>query len=209
LIQLVMLAPSPHCTCGTGFLQFVLLVNLSKVSSLLCKLKPVLTFDKLLWREGCPKIALILSSPRASRASQPSLGCARALAELNLRPGLSMCQDRGEFRQAAGVADKALSMPARRFPPPWSIEAATLTHGAGINPPANFLSNKTCSEGIARRIVLTRLICTRCRADVKSVLRCRTCGALCPTSEIGAAMLSSGAFAFYLLVSVVVAIFWF
>jgi hypothetical protein len=83
--------------------QFVLLVNLSKVSSLLCKLKPVLTFDKLLWREGCPKIALILSSPRASRASQPSLGCARALAELNLRPGLSMCQDRGEFRQAAGV----------------------------------------------------------------------------------------------------------
>ena len=52
--------------------QFVLLVNLSKVSSLLCKLKPVLTFDKLLWREGCPKIALILSSPRASRASQPS-----------------------------------------------------------------------------------------------------------------------------------------
>jgi hypothetical protein len=56
---------------------------------------------------------------------------------------------------------------------------------------------------------LARLICTSCRADVKSVLRCRACGALCPTSEIGVAMLSPSAFAFYVLLSMVVAIFWF
>jgi uncharacterized protein (DUF983 family) len=56
---------------------------------------------------------------------------------------------------------------------------------------------------------LARLICTNCRADVKSVLRCRACGALYPTSEIGAAMLSPSAFVFYIIVSVVVAIFWF
>jgi hypothetical protein len=30
--------------------------------------------------------------------------------------------DRSQYRQAAGVADKALSMPNRRFPPPWSVE---------------------------------------------------------------------------------------
>src|SRR5262249_3004302 len=41
----------------------------------------------------------------------------------------------------------------------------------------------------ARGVGLARLICTRCRKDVKSVLRCRSCGTLCPTSEIGAAML--------------------
>ena len=52
-----------------------------------------------------------------------------------------------------------------------------------------------------------RLICTRCDADVKSVLRCRACGALCPTSKIGSAMLSSKAFAFYVLALVVAAIF--
>jgi len=46
---------------------------------------------------------------------------------------------------------------------------------------------------------LARLICTRCRADVKSVLRCRACGALCPTSQIGSAMLSPGAFTFNVL----------
>ena len=53
-----------------------------------------------------------------------------------------------------------------------------------------------------------RLICTRCHADVKSVLRCRACGALCPTSKIGSRMLSSKAFAFYVLALVVAAIFW-
>ena len=56
---------------------------------------------------------------------------------------------------------------------------------------------------------MARLICTRCHADVKSVLRCRACGALCPTSEVGTAMLSPSAFAFYVLVSVVAAIFLF
>jgi hypothetical protein len=56
---------------------------------------------------------------------------------------------------------------------------------------------------------LARLICTVCRADVKSILRCRACGALCPTSEIGAAMLNPSAFAFYVLVLTVGAIFWF
>jgi hypothetical protein len=35
---------------------------------------------------------------------------------------------------------------------------------------------------------VVRLVCTRCRADVKSVLRYRAYGALCPTSEIGAAI---------------------
>jgi hypothetical protein len=53
------------------------------------------------------------------------------------------------------------------------------------------------------------LICTRCRSDVKNALRCRACGALCPTSEIAAAILSPNAFAFYVLFLMVVAIFWF
>jgi hypothetical protein len=75
--------------------QFVLLVNLSKVSSLLCKLKPVLTFDKLLWREGCPKIALILSSPE----SQPGVP---AFARL--------CQSPGRIEPPAG----ALYVPGSR-----------------------------------------------------------------------------------------------
>ena len=52
-----------------------------------------------------------------------------------------------------------------------------------------------------------RLICTRCHADVESVLQCRACGALCPTSKIGSGMLSSKAFAFYVLALVVAAIF--
>ena len=73
-----------------------------------------------------------------------------------------------------------------------------------INPPANFFSDEQ-----PRRIVSARLICTRCHADVKSVLRCRACGALCPTSRIGSGMLSSRAFAFYVLALVVAAIFWF
>src|SRR5262249_13310584 len=72
-----------------------------------------------------------------------------------------------------------------------------------------FLSNKKVLGGAAGGVGLARLICTRCRKDVKSVLRCRSCGTLCPTSEIGAAMLSPSAFAFYGLISIVVAIFWF
>src|SRR5215467_3119548 len=60
-----------------------------------------------------------------------------------------------------------------------------------------------------RGIVLARLICVRCKKDVKSVLRCRSCGALCPTSRIGSALLSPGALAFYGLILVVVAILWF
>jgi hypothetical protein len=56
-------------------------------------------------------------------------------------------------------------------------------------------------------VALTRLICTHCRADVESVLRCRRCGALCPTSQIGAALLSPSAFVSYVLVLVVIAIF--
>ena len=66
-----------------------------------------------------------------------------------------------------------------------------------INPSAKFLGNKDVRGGA---LVLARLICTRCRADVESVLRCRRCGALCPTSEIGTAMLSPSAFVFYVLV---------
>ena len=52
----------------------------------------------------------------------------------------------------------------------------------------------------------TRLICTQCYRDVKSVLRCGGCGAFCPTSKIGAAMLSPPAFAFYVFAVGVVAI---
>jgi hypothetical protein len=77
--------------------------------------------------------------------------------------------------------------------------------GSGINPSANFLSYSEGQPGVG----LARLICTRCRKDVKSVLRCRSCGTLYPTSKIGAAMLSPSAFAFYGLISIVVAIFWF
>jgi len=58
-------------------------------------------------------------------------------------------------------------------------------------------------------ILLARLICTRCKADVKSALRCARCGSLCPTSKIGATLLSRRAAAFYVLLLVVVAIFWF
>src|SRR6516162_8587562 len=57
--------------------------------------------------------------------------------------------------------------------------------------------------------VLARLICTRCRADTKSVLRCRACGALCPTSKFGPALLSPSALACYVLVLVVVVLIWF
>jgi hypothetical protein len=97
-------------------------------------------------------------------------------------------------------------MTPRGFPPPWSPRS--LAHGApGLTRWQNFSVIKTVLKGAVD--VLARLICTRCRADVESVLRCRRCGALCPTSEIGAAMLSPGAFTFYVFVLVVVAIFWF
>jgi hypothetical protein len=100
-------------------------------------------------------------------------------------------------------------MTTRNLPPRWSLARCDAwPSSVEINPPANFLSNKN-SEEQPRGIVLARLICTRCRADVKSVLRCRACGALCPTSQIGAAMLSPPAFTFYVFVLVVVAIFWF
>jgi ferredoxin len=51
---------------------------------------------------------------------------------------------------------------------------------------------------------VARLICKRCWADTRSVVRCRACGALCPTSALGVALLSPAAFAFYALVAVVV-----
>jgi hypothetical protein len=95
------------------------------------------------------------------------------------------------------------SMPERRIHV--AVEPATLSSMAPeINLSAHFLSNKAWL-GIA----LARLICTRCRADTKSVLRCRACGALCPTTKLGPAMLSPSAFAFYILVLAVVAVFWF
>src|SRR5262249_49612485 len=47
--------------------------------------------------------------------------------------------------------------------------------------------------------VLARLICVRCRVDTKNVLRLPRCGALCPTSQIGSAVLKPSAFAFYVL----------
>jgi hypothetical protein len=70
----------------------VRVVNLSKV---ILPAVRGLTFDKLHWREGCSKILLDSLVPE----SQPgvpslSLGCARALAELNLRPGLSNFAER-------------------------------------------------------------------------------------------------------------------
>src|SRR5437763_9100416 len=98
-----------------------------------------------------------------------------------------------------------LTKSERRFPPPWSSARDGWPRGARINRLAKFLSNK----GVLGAVALTRLICTRCRADVEGVLRCRRCGALCPTSQIGAALLSPSAFVFYVLVLVVIAIFWF
>ena len=92
------------------------------------------------------------------------------------------------WRSVSGAAD---GIPGR----PWRSGAADA---------AKFFSDEQ-----PQRIVSARLICTRCHADVKSVLRCRACGALCPTSKIGSGMLSSRAFAFYVLVSVVAAIFLF
>ena len=63
-----------------------------------------------------------------------------------------------------------------------------------------------CRPGAAD-VQNTRLVCTQCYRDVKSVLRCDGCGALCPTSKIGAAMVSPPAFMFYVFALVVVAIF--
>ena len=84
---------------------------------------------------------------------------------------------------------------------PWRSRSGAAD--GSINPPAKFFSDEQ-----PRRIASARLICTRCHADVKSVLRCPACGALCPTSKIGSGMLSSKAFAFYVLALVVAAIFW-
>jgi hypothetical protein len=95
-------------------------------------------------------------------------------------------------------------MPERRFPPPWSISLRGALTGRQI-----FSVIKGRLEVSPGGVVVARLICTRCRADTKSILRCRACGTLCPTSEIGAAMLSPSAFTFYVLGLVVVAIFWF
>ena len=88
----------------------------------------------------------------------------------------------------------------------------TTQHSVTCPPLPAALVGRACDAWLSLAPGLTRrqrLICTRCRKDVKSVLRCRSCGTLCPTSEIGAAMLSSSAFAFYGLISIVVAIFWF
>jgi len=63
-----------------------------------------------------------------------------------------------------------------------------------------------CRPGAAD-VQNTRLVCTQCYRDVKSVLRCGGCGALCPISKIGAGMLSPPAFMFYVFALVVVAIF--
>src|SRR6516165_3727381 len=99
------------------------------------------------------------------------------------------------WRSGSGAAD---GIPGR----PWRSGSGAADDS--INPPAKFFSDEQ-----PRRIVSARLICTRCHANVKSVLRCRACGALCPTSKIGSAMLSSKAFAFYVLALVVAAMFWY
>ena len=57
-----------------------------------------------------------------------------------------------------------------------------------------------CRPGAAD-VQNTRLVCTQCYRDVKSVLRCSGCGAF------GAAMVSPPAFMFYVFALVVVAIF--
>jgi hypothetical protein len=64
-------------------------------------------------------------------------------------------------------------------------------------------------ERMDRLVCRRRLVCTQCYRDVKSVLRCRGCGAMFPTSKLGPILTSRGAFAFYALTLVVVAIFWF
>jgi len=64
-------------------------------------------------------------------------------------------------------------------------------------------------ERIDRLVCRRRLVCTQCHRDVKSVLSCRGCGAIFPTSELGPVLISRGAFALYALVLVVVGIFWF
>ena len=127
------------------------------------------------------------------------------------------------WRSVSGAAD---GIPGR----PWRSRSGAVD--GSINPPAKFFSDEqprriryihssktrtnstvTVVRGAPALAAAVaprhRLICTRCHADVKSVLRCRACGALCPTSKIGSAMLSSRAFAFYVLALVAAAIFWF
>jgi purine-nucleoside phosphorylase len=47
---------------------------------------------------------------------------------------------------------------------------------------------------------MDRLVCRRCSADVQNIIRCGTCGAMHPTSELRAALLSPSAFGFYGLI---------
>jgi hypothetical protein len=44
------------------------------------------------------------------------------------------------------------------------------------------------------------LICRRCAADVRNTMRCQCCGAVHPTPELRAAILSPSAFAAYSLI---------
>ena len=112
------------------------------------------------------------------------------------------------YRPAEFPTKHEMVMPSpRRSPPPLTSGPATL--GPGRSPGLSFTVIRRAKSKQPRGIVLARLICVRCKRDVKSVLRCRACGALCPTSRIGAALLSPGAFAFYGLILVVVAILWF
>src|SRR6516164_9079486 len=93
---------------------------------------------------------------------------------------------------------------------PSSLPTTMDCHAWSRAPPGlSFAVIRRAKREQPRGIVLARLICVRCKKDVKSVLRCRACGALCPTSRIGSALLSPGAFAFYGLILVVVAILWF
>ena len=53
-----------------------------------------------------------------------------------------------------------------------------------------------------------RLVCTQCYGlNVNSVLRCRGCGAIFPTSKLGPILISRGAFAFYIFILVAIAMF--
>ena|SRR6516225_12098541 len=94
----------------------------------------------------------------------------------------------------------------RCVPPPLIVGSATLGWRPGLTRRQNFSVIRDARQA---GDVLARLLCVRCRVDTKSVLRCRRCGALCSTSEIGSAMLTPSAFALYGLISVVAAIFWF
>jgi hypothetical protein len=63
---------------------------------------------------------------------------------------------------------------------------------------------------LKRGLFLPRLVCRRCAATVwPGVMRCPTCGALSPTSEIRAAILSPSAFVLVGLLALIVTLgFW-